>query len=53
MSRYENHFDSRRSTDEDASNQDFEIAVNGPNLAHWDRVFCEVMNKYWREKSMI
>ena len=51
MSRYENHFDSRRSKDEDTSSQEFEIAVNGPNLAHCDRVVCEAMDKYWREKS--
>ena len=51
MSRYENHFDSRRSKDEDTSSQEFEIAVNGPNLAHCDMVVCEAMDKYWREKS--
>ena len=51
MSRYDNHFDARRSSDEDTSNQEFDIAVNGPNLAHCDGVECEAMDKYWREKS--
>ena len=50
-SRYENHFDSRRPTDEDTSKQEFEIAVNGPNMVHCDRVVCEAMDKYWIEKS--
>ena len=38
VSRYENHFDSRRSTDEETSNEEFEIAVNGPSLAHCDGI---------------
>ena len=32
VSRYENHFDSRRNTEEDATNEEFDVAVNGPNL---------------------
>ena len=51
VSRYENHFDYRRNTDEDASNEEFEIAVNGPNLAHCDTVVEEAMKLYWRSKS--
>ena len=51
VSRYENHFDVRRSTDEDTSNQEFEIAVNGPNLAHCDTVVKEAMDQYWKSKS--
>ena len=51
MSRYENHFDARRSTDEETSNQEFEIAVNGPSLARCDTVVREAMDNYWREKS--
>ena len=51
VSRYENHFDARRSTDEDTPNQEFEIAVNGPNLAHYDTVVSEAMDLYWRSKS--
>ena len=41
MSRYDNHFDARRSSDEDTSNQEFELAVNGPTLAHNNGVVCE------------
>ena len=33
VSRYENHFDARRSTNEETANEEFEIPVNGPNLA--------------------
>ena len=51
VSRYENHFDARRSTDEETSNQEFEIAVNGPNLAHCETVVSEAMDIYWRGKS--
>ena len=51
VSRYENHFDARRNTDEDTSNEEFEIAVNGPSLAHCDTVVKEAMDNYWREKS--
>ena len=36
VSRYKNHFDVRRYTNEETSYQEFEIAVNGPNLAHCD-----------------
>ena len=32
MSRYENQFDDRRSTNEETSNEEFKIAVNGLNL---------------------
>ena len=38
VSRYENHFDTRRSTEEVSTNEEFEIAVNGPSLAHSDSV---------------
>ena len=47
VSRYENHFDVRRSTDEDTSNQEFEIDVNGPNRAHCDTFVKEAMDQYW------
>ena len=51
VSRHENHFDARRSTDEETSNQEFEITVNGLSLAHCDIVGMEVMDLYWRKKS--
>lgn len=51
VSRYENHFDVRRSVDEETANEEFAIAVNGPNLANCDGVVREAMEKYWREKG--
>ena len=29
----------------------FEIAVNGPNLAHCDGIVQEAIDKYWKDKS--
>lgn len=51
VSRYENHFDMRRSTAEDSTNEEFEIAVNGPSLAHCDSVVSEAMNSYWASRG--
>ena len=51
MSRFENHFDMRRNVDEDASNQEFEITSNGPNLANCDGVVKDAMEDYWRSKG--
>ena len=51
VSRYENHFDSRRSTNEETSNEEFDIAVNGPSLAHCDGIGQEAKDKYWKDKS--
>ena len=51
VSRYENHFDSRRNTEENSSNEEFVIAVNGPNLAHCDSVVREAMNDYWGSRG--
>ena len=47
VSRYEIHFDMRRRTDEESTNEEFEIAVNGPNLANRDSVISEAMHSYW------
>ena len=51
VSRYEYHFDARRSTNKDTSNEEFEIAVNGPSLAHCETVITEAMDLYWRSKT--
>jgi hypothetical protein len=51
VSRYENHFDSRRNTEEDATNQEFEVAVNGPNLANCGPVVKEAMDHYWSSRG--
>ena len=50
VSEYENHFDERRNVDENTANEEFEIAVNGPNLAHADSVIMEAMDLYWGGK---
>ena len=52
VSRYENHFDSRRNTEENATNEEYEIAINGPNLANCDSIVTEAMNHYWAEKTL-
>ena len=48
VSMYENHFDSRRNTEEDGANEEFAIANNGPNLANNDSVIKEAMDDYWK-----
>ena len=51
VSRYENHFDYRRNNSEVSANEEFEIAVNGPNLANCDSVVKDAMKKYWAKKG--
>ena len=51
MSRYENHFDMRRPTNEDTSNEEFEIAVNGPNLSDCDAVVGEALDLCWGRRE--
>ena len=51
VSRYETDFDIRRNTNEETANQEFEIAVNEPNLANCDSVVSEAMDAYWRGKD--
>ena len=51
VSRYENHFDSRRNTEEDATNEEFEVAVNGPNLANCGAVVKEALDDYWSSRG--
>ena len=51
VSRYENHFDARRGTNEETANEEFEIAVNGPNLGNCDAVVIEAMNDYWNSRG--
>jgi hypothetical protein len=47
VSQYENHFDDRRNVDEETANEEFNISVNGPCLAHSDVVLKEAMDNYW------
>ena len=50
VSRYENHFDVRRSVDEETANEEF-VTVNGPNLANCKGVVREeAMEDYWKAK---
>ena len=51
VSQYENHFDSRRNVKEDTANEEFNIAVNGPSLAHCDSVVREAMDNLWKHKK--
>ena len=51
VSQYENHFDSRRSLNEENANEEFVISVNGPNLTHCDAVVNEAMDMYWKSKN--
>ena len=44
--RYENHFDMKRSTSEKSTKEEFEIAVNGPNLPNCDSIVLEAINTY-------
>ena len=47
VSRYEDHFYLKRNMNEESVNEEFEIAVNGPNLANSDSVNKEAMNRHW------
>ena len=50
VSKYENHFDERRNVDEVTANEEFEICVNGPNLAHAESVVKDAMDIHWKNK---
>ena len=51
VSQYEIHFDLRRNVDEYTANEEFEISVNGPKLAHADLVILEVMDLHFKGKA--
>ena len=46
VSRYEDHFYLKRNMNEESVNEEFEIAVNGPNLANSDSVIKKAMNRH-------
>ena len=50
VSKFENHFDERRNMGEESAAEEFEIAVNGPNLANCDSVVREAMDLHWKGK---
>ena len=41
-------FDERCNVDETTANEEFAIAVNGPNLANDDSVILQDMDLYWK-----
>ena len=52
VSRYENHFDQNQNLDtEQAINEEFSIAVNGPNIAQCDSIVKEAMDNYLKDKA--
>ena len=51
VSRYENHVDARRTTNDDTPNEEFNFVVNGPSLACYENLITEAMDLYWRSKS--
>ena len=48
VSRYENHIDSRRNLGEKGSNEEFQVAQNGPSIAMCDNIVKEAMDRYWK-----
>ena len=51
VSRYEVHFDAKRQLKEEHALEEMEIAENGPELVHADRLLSLAMDKYWKEKG--
>ena len=51
VSKYENHFDSRRNLSEEGAKEEFEIAMNGPCPHKSDSVIFEAMQNYWRSQN--
>ena len=51
VSKYECHFDERRNMSEEGANEEFEISINGPNVANCDSVVENAMNSYWSSKG--
>ena len=47
FSKYKNNFDERRNVHETNANEEFEICVNGPNLANSEAVVKEAMDLHW------
>ena len=53
MSKYEQHFYSKRQLREDQTFDEMEIAENGPEFVHADKLLSFAMDKYWTEKSSV
>ena len=41
----------RRNMSEEGANEEFEISINGPNIAYCDSVVKEAMDEYWSAKK--
>ena len=51
VSRYETHFDKKRQLKEEYALEEMEIAENGPDFVHADKILVSAMGKYWQEMS--
>ena len=51
VSRYETHFDKKRQLNEEYALEEMEIAENGRELVHADKILVSAMGKYWQEMS--
>ena len=51
VSRYKTHFDKKRQLKEEYALEEMEIAENGPELVHADKILVSAMGKYWQEMS--
>ena len=51
ISIYEHHYRDNRPLDDVSAAEEFQIAVNGPSLAHYDGVVFSAMSQYWRKKK--
>ena len=52
VSRYETHFDKKRQLKEIHALEEMEIAENGPELVHADKILTKAMSEYWAENSV-
>ena len=48
VSKYGDHFNSNRNIAKDNVNDAFLVAVNGPNLGHFDSVVEKAIDRYWK-----
>ena len=52
LSRFEVHFDANRQLKEAQALEEMEIAENGPEFVHADRLLANSMEKYWKNKVL-
>ena len=53
ISIYEHHFRDNRPLNDDSIAEEFQIAINGPCLAHYDSVVYHAMSQYWDKKKTV